>query len=134
MSRDDCCCDAATARLHELILSARHENHGTSTDPYLTALNIWVSAVPAVREVLGTLETHESTLGEVEFVYRTAMTAWLRGTVPSSARVEEALLERIRMALDPPANSSTPLVHKRKPRRCRAGLRLRKERDDREQG
>lgn len=96
--------DTAVERLHDLIVSARHENPGTSTDPYGDSLSLWVSVVPAVREVLSGLETHEDTLGEVEFVYRTAMTAWLRGTVPSSARVEEALRERIRMALDPPAN------------------------------
>ncbi|CPW62703.1 hypothetical protein [Mycobacteroides abscessus] len=93
----------ATTRLHELIVSARAENPGTSTDPYLDALSLWIAAVPAVREVLGTLQVHEDTLGEVEFVYRTAMTAWLRGTVPDGSRVEEALRERIRMALDQPA-------------------------------
>lgn len=96
--------DTAVERLHELIVSARHENPGTSTDPYLDTLNLWAAAVPAVREVLGTLQVHESTLGEVEFVYRTALEAWLRGTVPGGSRVEEALLDRIRMALNPPAN------------------------------
>lgn len=96
--------DTATTRLHELIVSARAENPGTSADPYLDALNLWTAAIPAVREVLSGLNTHDDTLGEVEYVYRTAVEAWLRGTVPSSARVEEALRERIRMALDPPAN------------------------------
>ncbi|MDM2349102.1 MULTISPECIES: hypothetical protein [Mycobacteroides] len=96
--------DIATTRLHELIVSARAENPGTSADPYGDSLSLWAAAVPAVREVLGTLQVHEATLGEVEFVYRTALEAWLRGTVPSSARVEEALLDRIRMALNPPAN------------------------------
>lgn len=95
--------DTATAALHGLIVSARAENPGISADPYLDALNLWTAAVPAVRDILSTLETHDDTLGEVEFVYRTAVEAWLRGTVPSSARVEEALLERIRMALNPPA-------------------------------
>lgn len=96
--------DAATARLHELIVSARAENPGISADPYLDALNLWTAAVPAVRDILSTLQVHEDTLGEVEFVYRTAMTAWLRGTVPDGSRVEEALRERIRMALDQPAD------------------------------
>ncbi|MBN7310349.1 hypothetical protein [Mycobacteroides abscessus] len=96
--------DAATTRLHGLIVSARHENHGTSTDPYLSALTLWTAVIPAVREVLGTLQVHESTLGDVEFVYRTAVEAWLRGTMPCNPRVEEALRERIRMALDPPAD------------------------------
>lgn len=96
--------DAATARLHGLIVSARHENHGIAADPYLSALTLWTAVIPAVREVLSTLQVHGDTLGEVEFVYRTAVEAWLRGTVPSSARVEDALLERIQMALDPPAD------------------------------
>lgn len=92
--------DAATARLHELIVSARHENPGISADPYLDALNLWTAVVPAVREVLSGLDIHDDTLGEVEYVYRTAMTAWLRGTMPRNLRVEEALLDRIRMALN----------------------------------
>ncbi|QSM95668.1 hypothetical protein I3U40_07945 [Mycobacteroides abscessus subsp. abscessus] len=96
--------DAATAALHGLIVSARAENHGITADPYLSALNLWIAAVPAVREVLSTLQVHDDTLGEVEFVYRTAVEAGLRGTVPSSARVEEALLDRIRMALNPSAD------------------------------
>ncbi|MBN7467084.1 hypothetical protein ACM0AZ_12535 [Mycobacteroides abscessus subsp. massiliense] len=96
--------DTATAALHDLIVSARAENPSTSDDPYLDAITLWGSAVPTVREVLGTLETHDDTLSEVEFVYRTAVEAWLRGTVPDGTRVEEALLERIRMALDPPAD------------------------------
>lgn len=96
--------DIAVSRLHGLIVSARAENPGTSTDPYGDALNLWVSAVPTVREVLSGLDTHDDTLGEVEFVYRTAVEAWLRGTVPDGSRVEEALLERIRMALNPPSD------------------------------
>lgn len=96
--------DTAVERLYELIVSARAENPGTSADPYGDALALWTAVISAVREVLGTLQVHESTLGEVEYVYRTALEAWLRGTVPSSARVEEALRERIRMALNPPAN------------------------------
>ncbi|MDQ8118537.1 hypothetical protein [Mycobacteroides abscessus] len=96
--------DTAVERLHELIVSARAENHGTSADPYLSALTLWTAVIPAVREVLSGLETHDDMLGELEYVYRTAVEAWLRGTVPSSARVEEALRDRIRMALDPPAD------------------------------
>ncbi|MDM3948266.1 MULTISPECIES: hypothetical protein [Mycobacteroides] len=96
--------DAATARLHELIVTARAENPGTSTDPYGDALALWVSVLPAVREVLHGLDIHDDTLGEVEYVYRTAVEAWLRGTVPDDSRVEEALRERIRMTLDPPAD------------------------------
>ncbi|MBE5454108.1 hypothetical protein E3G52_000981 [Mycobacteroides abscessus] len=94
--------DAATARLHGLIVSARSKNPGTSTDPYGDALALWTAVIPAVREVLSGLETHDDTLGEVEYVYRTAVEAWLRGTVSDDSRVEEALRERIRMTLDPP--------------------------------
>ncbi|MBV0918042.1 Uncharacterised protein [Mycobacteroides abscessus subsp. massiliense] len=96
--------DAAVSRLHGLIVTARHENPNIAADPYLAALTRWVSAVADVRDILSGLDIHESTLGEVEFVYRTALEAWLRGTVPPSLRVEEALLERIRMALNPPAD------------------------------
>lgn len=95
--------DAATTRLHELIVSARAENHGTSADPYLDAITLWIAAVPAVRDILSALKTHDSTLGEVEFVYRTAVEAWLRGTMPDGSHIEEALLDRIQMALNPPA-------------------------------
>ncbi|MBE5454572.1 MULTISPECIES: hypothetical protein [Mycobacteroides] len=95
--------DAAVSRLHGLIVSARAENPGISADPYLDALKLWTAVISAVREVLSGLGIHD-TLDEVEFVYRTAMTAWLRGTVPDGSRVEEALRERVRMALDPPAD------------------------------
>ncbi|MBN7388525.1 Uncharacterised protein [Mycobacteroides abscessus subsp. abscessus] len=96
--------DAATAALHGLIVSARAENPGISADPYGDALALWMLVVHEVREVLSGLETHDDTLGEVEYVYRTAVEAWLRGTVPDGSRVEEALLERIRMALNPPSD------------------------------
>lgn len=96
--------ERAADRLLALIARTRAENLNTSPDPCLDAITLWGSAVPTVREVLGTLETHDDTLSEVEFVYRTAVEAWLRGTVPDGTRVEEALLERIRMALDPPAD------------------------------
>lgn len=106
--------DTAVSLLHELIVSARAENHGTSADPYLDAITLWVSVVPEVREVLSTLETHERTLGEVEYIYREAMTSWLRGDEPCSPLADDpgtaALLaddeleHRLRTALNPPAN------------------------------
>ncbi|SLE83950.1 hypothetical protein [Mycobacteroides abscessus] len=104
--------DTAVTTLHDLIVSARAENPNTSADPYLAALNLWVSVVPAVREILSTLEVHESTLGEVEYVYRQSVTMWLRGDEPSSvladdtgtARLlaEDELEHRLRTVLDPP--------------------------------
>ncbi|SLI42783.1 hypothetical protein [Mycobacteroides abscessus] len=107
--------DAATARLHELIVTARAENPGTSTDPYGDALALWVSVLPAVREVLHGLDIHDDTLGEVEYVYRTAVEAWLRGTVPvgwvyaddpgtAALLADDELEHRLRTALNPPAN------------------------------
>lgn len=105
--------DAATARLHGLIVSARAENPGTSADPYLDAITLWVSAVPTVREVLGTLKTHEDTLGEVEYLFRQSVEAWLRGDEqsdfladdPGTAALlaDDELEHRIREVLDPPA-------------------------------
>lgn len=62
--------DTATTRLHDLIVSARHENPGTSADPYGDGLALWVSVVPQVREVLADGGAHESTLGEVEYLFR----------------------------------------------------------------
>lgn len=104
--------DTATARLHELIVTARSENPGTSADSYLAALALWVGALPAVRETLAGLETHESTLGEIEFIYRDAMTSWLRGDEPPSLLAddpgtaallaEDELEHRLRTVLDPP--------------------------------
>jgi len=105
--------DLATSRLHDLIVTARSTHPGISADPYGDALNLWVSGVPEVRDVLSTLPSHESTLGEVEFIYREAMTSWLRGDEPCSLLADDlataALLaddeleHKIRMVLDPPA-------------------------------
>lgn len=94
--------DTAVERFHELIVTARAETPNISTDPYLDALALWIVVVPQARDILSTLDSHESTLGEVEFVYRVAVEAWLRGTVPHGLRVEVALRDRIRMALGQP--------------------------------
>lgn len=107
--------DAATTRLHDLIVTARAENPGTSADPYLDALNLWTAVIPAVREVLGTLQVHGDTLSEVEFIYRTAVEAWLRGTVPvgwvyaddpgtAALLADDELEHRLRTALNPPSD------------------------------
>ncbi|RIS62546.1 hypothetical protein [Mycobacteroides abscessus] len=105
--------DAAVAALHGLVVAARAEHPGTSDDPYLDALTLWVGAVPEVREVLAAVGTHECTLGEVEYLFREAVTAWLRGDEPSNvltddpatARLlaDDELEHRIREVLDPPA-------------------------------
>ncbi|MBN7483779.1 hypothetical protein [Mycobacteroides abscessus] len=76
--------DLAVSRLHGLIVSARHENPSTSADPYLDAITLWIAGVPQVREVLNGLDIHESTLGEVEYLFRETVTARLRGDEPSS--------------------------------------------------
>lgn len=103
--------DTATTRLHGLIVTARAENPGIAADSYLDALALWVAVVPNVRDVLSTLEVPAATLGEVEFIYREAMTAWLQGTPPfgavyadDPAMADDELEHRIRTALDPPAD------------------------------
>ncbi|MFV8308820.1 hypothetical protein [Mycobacteroides chelonae] len=105
--------DAAVTALHDLIVTARAENPNTTSDPYLDGLALWVAVVPQVREVLVAVGTHESTLGEVEYLYREAVTAWLRGDEPSNVLTDDpgtaALLaddeleHRLRTVLDPPA-------------------------------
>lgn len=57
--------DAATARLYDLIVSARAANSGISTDPYLDALSLWMSVVPAVREVLHGLDIPDDRIAEL---------------------------------------------------------------------
>lgn len=104
--------DAAVTALHGLIVTARSENPGTSPDPYLDGLALWVSVVPQVREVLAAVGTHKSTLGEVEYIYREAVTAWLCGdepynlltddTVTAALLADDELEHKIRVVLDPP--------------------------------
>ncbi|WP_078314904.1 hypothetical protein [Mycobacterium sp. D16Q16] len=103
--------DIATAALHDLIVSAKAEATDT-TDPYLTVLTRWIDVLPKVREVLSVMDIHESTLGEIEYIYREAVTSWLRGDEPASLLADDpgtaALLaddeleQKIRVALDPP--------------------------------
>lgn len=76
--------DAAVTTLHGLIVAARAENPNTPGDPYLDAITLWIAGVPQVREVLNGLDIHESTLGEVEYLFRETVTARLRGDEPSS--------------------------------------------------
>lgn len=105
--------DTAVTTLHDLIVTARSENPGTSPDPYLGGRALWVSVVPQVREVLAAVGTHESTLGEVEYLFREAVTAWLRGDEPynlltddpgtAALLADDELEHKIRVVLDPPA-------------------------------
>ncbi|MBE5451195.1 Uncharacterised protein [Mycobacteroides abscessus subsp. abscessus] len=95
-------------------VTARAEHPNTSGDPYLDALTLWIAVVPQVREVLAAVGTHESALGEVEYIYREAVTAWLTdnpGTAalladdPATAELlaDDELEHRLRTVLDPPA-------------------------------
>ncbi|AMT72194.1 MULTISPECIES: hypothetical protein [Mycobacteroides] len=104
--------ERAADRLLALIARTRAENLNTSPDPYLDAITLWIAVVPQVREVLNGLDIHESTLGEVEYLFREAVTAWLRGDEPSSVLTddpgtaallaEDELEHRLRTVLDPP--------------------------------
>lgn len=103
--------DTAVTTLHDLIVTARAEHPNTSGDPYLDAITLWIAVVPQVREVLAAVGTHESTLGEVEYLFREAVTAWLCGDEPYSLLTDDhgtgALLaddeleHRLRTVLDP---------------------------------
>ncbi|MBN7311810.1 hypothetical protein [Mycobacteroides abscessus] len=85
--------DTAVTTLHGLIVAARAERPNTSGDPYLDAITLWTAVVPQVREVLNGLDIHESTLGEVEYLFREVVTALL---------ADDELEHKIRVALDPP--------------------------------
>lgn len=104
--------DTAVDRLFALIARTRFRSPGTSADPYSDALILWVSVVSEVREVLAPLDNPKSALGEVEYLYREAISAWLRGEpthhsydedeVTAQAMSDEDLLHKLRTAVDPP--------------------------------
>lgn len=107
--------DAAVSELFAIIDSDRNSHTAGSVDPYRTALTLWVSAVPRVRNILAPLDRSEVALGLVETVYREALTAWLRGDPPRclacdpddlvTARYfdDDRIEEELREAIDPPA-------------------------------
>jgi len=104
--------DTAVDRLFSIIARTRFRAPGTSADPYLDSLVLWVSVVGEVREVLAPLEHPVSALGEVEYIYRTAIESWLRGDAPTSTVTDDPvtaqhlsddeLLHKLRAAVDPP--------------------------------
>ncbi|SKU67149.1 Uncharacterised protein [Mycobacteroides abscessus subsp. abscessus] len=105
--------DTAVDRLFSIIARTRFRAPGTSSDPYTDALILWVSVVNEVREALAPLEHPKSALGEIEYLYRETISAWLRGEEPTStitddpetarALSDDDLLHRLRAAVDPPA-------------------------------
>lgn len=108
----DTAVDDAVDRLFSIISRTRFRSPGTSPDPYLDSLILWVSVVNEVREVLAPLGLPSSPLREVEYIYRESIESWLRGDEPTSpvtddpvtARVlsDEELQGRLRQAIDPP--------------------------------
>lgn len=105
--------DFAVDRLFSIIARTRFRAPGTSADPYLDSLILWVSVIGDVREVLAPLEYPKSALREVEYLYRQAIESWLRGEPSAHSYAEdevtaqmlsdEDLMERLRTAIDPPA-------------------------------
>ena len=105
--------DAAADRIFSLIARTRFRAPGTSADPYLDSLVLWVSVVTEVREVLAPLAHPLSALREVEYIYRETISAWLRGDEPTStvtddpvtarALSDDDLLHKLREAIDPPS-------------------------------
>lgn len=106
--------DAATERLFALIVRTRFRCPGTSSDPYIDTLTMWMTVVAEVREVLASLENAVD-IRDVETIYRDAVGAWLRGDSPTepwmgeeagdTAQIfaDEEIQHRIRQVLDPPA-------------------------------
>lgn len=113
MTTEPSAIDAAVDRLFSLIARTRFRSPGTSADPYLDSLILWLSVVGEVRDALAPLEHPTSSLREVEYLYRETITSWLRGDEPTSivtddpvtARAfdDEDLLHKLREAVDPPA-------------------------------
>lgn len=96
--------DTAAERLHSIIVRTRFRCPGTSSDPYMDALVLWVSVVGEVRDILASLEVPSTALSETEFIYRDATEAWLSAASLSDADqvdVDDRIISRLRDALSP---------------------------------
>lgn len=108
----DAALNEAADRLLSLIVRTRFRNPGTSADPYVDSMILWLSVVREAREVLSPWGVPASTLCEVEHIYREAVQAWLRGDEPQSPVTDDRNLARalsdddlhgsLRQVLDPP--------------------------------
>lgn len=90
--------DTAADRLFSIIARTRFRAPGTSADPYLDSLILWVSVVHEIRETLEPLEHPVSALGAVEAVYRETIESWLRGDEPTT---DDELLHKLHRAMSP---------------------------------
>lgn len=79
-------------RLFALIVRTRFRSPGTSADPYLGTLVLWVSLLGEVREILASLGYPDAALSRVERVFRGAVESWLDGHTPVD---DEALLAEL---------------------------------------
>ena len=85
--------DATPAdRLFALVARTRFRAPGTSSDPYLDALVMWLTVVREAREAL----RGSGSLREVERVYRDSVERWLNGEPVGE---DTALRERFRAAV-----------------------------------
>lgn len=94
-------------RLLALVMRTRFRATGTSADPYTDALTMWLTVVSEAR---ATLPPNTSLL-EVEALYRDAVESWLRGEPSPHTYDEDAvtaqhlddddLLARFRAAVEP---------------------------------
>lgn len=107
----DAAVEAAAGRLFGLIERTRFRNPGTSADPYMDSLLLWLSVIHEVREIVAPVAVRPVvTLDHVEHVYRETIAAWLRGDAPdddpdpSVARclADDGIAAGFRDAIDPP--------------------------------
>lgn len=80
----DAALNEAADTLMALIVRTRFRNPGTSNDPYLDSLILWVSTVTEAREAVAPLDVSPAALRDIETLYRRAVEAWLRGDEPTS--------------------------------------------------
>ncbi|MCV7194131.1 hypothetical protein [Mycolicibacterium brumae] len=100
----------AAGHLFGLVVRTRFRNPGTSSDPYMDSLLLWLSVVHEVREIIEPVAVRpEVTLDHVETIYRCGVKHWLAGDAPvddpnpsDDYLTNDELIAALRDAIDPP--------------------------------